>query len=158
MRYVFDNNSLSSIFKFYFSSRFPSFWDKFNNLVSKNEVVSVREVRRELEKKADIWSSIKEWLINYPDFFSIPTEAEMLFISEIFKVKHFQQMIRRKNILNGEPVADPFIIARAKVYEATVVTEEGFKKNATKIPNICQYFHIECIRLEQFLEKEEWQF
>ena len=42
--------------------------------------------------------------------------------------------------------------------DAIVVTQEQYKEHATKIPNICEYFNIECINLEGFLIKENWKF
>jgi len=38
------------------------------------------------------------------------------------------------------------------------VTTEKFKANGTKIPNICKHFDIECLSLEEFMEREEWEF
>jgi hypothetical protein len=37
-------------------------------------------------------------------------DEEMEFVVEIFKVKHFQSLIRKKEQLEGTPVADPFVI------------------------------------------------
>ncbi len=39
-----------------------------------------------------------------------------------------------------------------------VVTEETFRPNAAKIPNVCQHFGIECINLRQLMEREGWRF
>jgi hypothetical protein len=43
-------------------------------------------------------------------------------------VERFRRIIERKKILNGKPVADPFVIAKAKVLGISVVTEEKYKK------------------------------
>lgn len=71
---------------------------------------------------------------------------------------HFQQLVEKKKILKGGPVADPFVIAKAKVEGAILVTEEAFKENAAKIPNVCEYFKVEYINLEDFMQREGWQF
>lgn len=76
----------------------------------------------------------------------------MLFVQEIFKVEHFQIIISRKNLLSGKPVADPFVIAKAKVIDGTVVTNESYKPHGAKIPNICEYFNVKCANLEKFME------
>ena len=55
-------------------------------------------------------------------------------------------------------MADPFVIARAKILSGCVVTEEKFKEGAAKIPNICKHFNIECIELKDFMVRQEWQF
>ncbi len=54
--------------------------------------------------------------------------------------------------------ADPFIIAKARIEDAVVVTQEEFKENGVKIPNICNHFHISCLDLEGFLKSEAWIF
>jgi len=67
-------------------------------------------------------------------------------------------MIRKKERLKGMPVADPFVIARAKILNASVVTEEKHTENAAKIPNVCNHFNIPCIKLEGFMKEEKWVF
>ncbi|MCZ6821218.1 MAG: DUF4411 family protein [Calditrichaeota bacterium] len=63
-----------------------------------------------------------------------------------------------KQRLKGTPVADPFVIASARIRQACVVTEEGKKKNAARIPNVCEYFGVDCTNLEGFMERERWRF
>jgi len=157
MKYVFDNNALTAIFKHYYPSNFPSFWTKFNGLVTSKDVISVREVKQEL-KNMELWKEIKKWASNYQDFFENPTVREMGFIANIYRVKHFQQNISQKKLFSGGPMADPFIIAKAGINNASVVTLEKFKPNAATIPNICKHFGINCIDLKAFLSRENWQF
>jgi hypothetical protein len=73
-------------------------------------------------------------------------------------VPHFQQVIDRKKILKGGFVADPFVIAKARVERRAVVTMERLKANAARIPNICEHFEIGCLSLERFMEEENWIF
>ena len=80
------------------------------------------------------------------------------FVAEIYKVAHFQQNIERQKILQGGKNADPFIIARASVGDYSVVTTENHKPVAVKIPNICEYFNIKWLNLEDFMKSEYWQF
>lgn len=82
----------------------------------------------------------------------------MDFVSEIFKIQHFQTLISNKARLYGKPVADPFVIAKAKAISGCVVSEERYKENSAKIPNVCEHFKIPCISLEEFMEKENWRF
>lgn len=158
MKYVFDNNTLSSIFKYYYYDNFPSFWDKFNPLVSAKEIISVKEVQRELKRIPPLWKKIKTWSDKYPSFFSKPTNDELSFITQIYSVPHFQQNISERSRLMGQPVADPFVIAKAKVNDAIVITQETFKSKATRIPNICKHFNIQCDDLNGFLNRENWKF
>jgi hypothetical protein len=79
-------------------------------------------------------------------------------VAEIFRISHFQGLIGQKQRLKGDPVADPFVIACAKVRGGSVVTEEQFKPNAAKIPNVCQHFNVPCIDLEEFMHQQKWSF
>lgn len=157
MIYVFDNSSLSNILNHYYQDRFPSFWEKFNEIVSNGNLISVREVRNELTGKFDD-ETIEVLMEHNKDFFSIPTPEELNFITQIYSVRHFQQNLDKKKILSGGYFADPFVIVKAKIIEGTVITEEEFKEHGAKIPNICEYFQIPCKKLEGFLTEVDWKF
>ncbi|MBK8246690.1 MAG: DUF4411 family protein [Gemmatimonadetes bacterium] len=82
----------------------------------------------------------------------------MEMVAEIFRVPHFQQLIGEKQRLRGQPVADPFLIARAKALGWSVVTEEVMKPNAAKIPNVCQHFGIPCTDMKGLLTSLGWKY
>ena len=155
MIYVFDSNTLINIFNHYYLERFPSFWDNFNDLISKQTIISVQEVRRELERRGD---RLSDWAKSHNELFLPPNAEESSFITEIFKVKHFRILIQKKQQYIEGPAADPFIIAKAKVINGCVVTQEKHTENAAKIPNVCEYFKIPCINLEGFMKEENWTF
>lgn len=155
MIYVFDSSPLIVLFRHYYPKRFPSLWDKFNALVVKKKIVSVREVLNELKVRED---RLLDWASNHRDLFPQPTISELEFVAEIFKITHFQTLIRKKERLQGTPVADPFVIARARLQRGCVVTQETLKANAANIPNVCKHFNIPCIDLEAFMETENWKF
>lgn len=156
MKYVFDSDSLINLFRHYYPERFPTLWEKFDALVSGGKLVSVREVFNEIGSSGD---SLGTWAKEQKNIlFLEPTIEELKFVGEIFRVRHFQAMIRRQERLKGKPVADPFVIARAKISGACVVTQEKKTENAARIPNVCDHFGIPCINLEGFMEKEKWVF
>lgn len=99
-----------------------------------------------------------QWAKDHRGLFTEPSIEELQFVRQIFRITHFQFLIRKKEILNGKPVADPFVIARAAVENGVVVTQEQFKENAAKIPNVCKHFEIKPIDLENFMEQEGWEF
>ena len=49
MSYVFDNSPLSALFRNYYRKRFPSLWQRFDQLVADGRLVSTREAFREIE-------------------------------------------------------------------------------------------------------------
>lgn len=50
------------------------------------------------------------------------------------------------------------MIAKAIEINACVVTSERYKENSANIPNICEYFNVQCISLKEFMKKEKWEF
>ncbi|NQT83732.1 DUF4411 family protein [bacterium] len=156
MIYVFDTSSFS-VSRNFFPARFPSFWRDLGDLVSQGKVVSVREVFNELERWG-IKSHLREWAKANKAIFMPPTPEETLFVSKIFSVPHFQYLVAEKQRLTGAPLADPFVIASAKVRKGCVVTEEEKRPNAAKIPNVCEYFGIDCTNLEDFMGRQGWSF
>ncbi len=156
MIYVFDTSSFI-VLGHYFPDRFPSFWNHFDNHVSDGNIISVREVLGELSSPANK-PHLAFWLKINKSIFAVPGDEETRFISEIFTIPSFQQLVKQKQISKGNRVADPFVIASARVKNACVVTEEAFRENAAKIPNVCQHFHIDCTNLEGFMERENWTF
>lgn len=165
MIYVFDTSSLRSLQHFY-PSVFKSIWDGLDALVNQGKLISTREVFSELERQA-VSEEVMQWAKTHKALFATPTGAELQFVAEIFKIKHFQGLIGAQQRLKGTPVADPFVIACARINKATVVTEEGWqhggkpltlKPSAAKIPNVCAHFNIPCIDLEAFMHQQGWAF
>ncbi len=156
MIYVFDSGPLIWMFRYYYPDRFPSLWGQFDELIANQRIISVKEVSRELDGQDDL---LANWINDNKQIFQEPTQNEMIFIGSIFQVSHFQGLVRKQERLQGKPVADPFVIAKANlVQDGCVVTTEKYKENASQIPNVCKHFNIPCINLEKFMEKENWKF
>lgn len=156
MSHVLDTSSISTL-GHYYPSRFPSLWKKLDASVDHGVIQSVREVGLELERWNDK-EHLAEWIERHPELFPVASQSELEFVSEIFRVQRFQDLVRKKQILAGSPVADPFLIASAKINGLTVVTEERDKLNAVCIPSVCRHFGVECINLEAFMTRSGWQF
>lgn len=162
MKYVIDNNSLSQIFKTLYFESFPTFWSGFNSFVEAGELLSTREVFNEIQRHNQVFQEVNNWIesssFHRSQFFTIPTVAELNVVREIFSINQFMPSISKKNYLRGYPSADPFIIAKAKVIEGTVITEERYCENAAKIPNICKKLGIRCITLRTYFVEKKWIF
>lgn len=142
----------------FFPDSFPSFWDKFEEMVQAGAVVSVREVRNELERQA-IHDHILEWAKAHNEFFPVPSAEETEFVRDIFgNVAKFREMVRKKNILEGWPVADPFLVASGKINERCVVTEEKERRNSAQLPNVCAHYQVKCTDLEGFMNAERMRY
>lgn len=156
MSYVFDNGPLSMLFRNYFRTVFPTLWANFDDLIERGEIVSVREVAREISDSSI--ESLRTWVGENGAVFAMPTPEEAAFITRIYSVAHFQHNIEQQKLLKGGHMADPFVIAKAHVEGRTVVTTELFKPNGTKIPNICRHFGVPCMTIQEFMEAQNWRF
>ncbi len=154
--YVFDTSPISTLFKNYYPKRFPTLWARFDQLVADGNLVSTREVLRELEDGPV--EAARLWAAGQPDLFPTPGAAEGGHVAQIYAVQHFQQNIEQQKLMKGGRNADPFVIARAMAEGRRVVTIEALKPNSAKIPNICAHFDVPCLSLEAFMEAEGWEF
>lgn len=156
MIYVFDTSSIRSLQHFY-PSVFKTIWGGLDSLIQNQNLISTREVWNEIERQ-NISAGVLVWAKQNKKIFTTPNADELQFVAKIFQNKHFQSLIGEQQRLKGTPVADPFVIACAKIKGGTVVTEEQMKPNAAKIPNVCAHFSVPCIDLEKFMQQQGWTF
>jgi Domain of unknown function (DUF4411) len=154
--YVFDTSPFSALFGSFYPRRFPSLWAQFDRMIEARTIVSTREVRRELERYGN--GACQVWLRDHREVFTTPTPAEAQLVGDIYRARHFQQNIELKKIQKGGLNADPFVIAKAAIDGRTVVTLETAPPHGARIPNICRHFGLLCMSLEEFMEREGWQF
>jgi hypothetical protein len=152
--YVFDTSAFHE-FGHYYLPTFQPIWDMLDEYVEDGRIRSVKQVREELEAR-DRSRHLSSWVAAHGTCFRAPSEGELNFLRDIFAIRHFQQLVSKQaRLLNG-PVADPFVIAAARNDGAYLVTQEVYKKNGAKIPNVCEKFEIECIDIEAFFKREKW--
>lgn len=156
MTYIFDTGSISKL-KHYYPNVFKSIWLGLDGLVASGDLISTREVWNELQLGVPN-PNVQAWIQANKHIFQVPQAAELQVVAQILAIPHFQALIGTKQQLNGTPVADPFVIALAKIQNGTVVTEEELKPNAAKVPNVCQHFKVPCMNLEQFMQVQGWSF
>ena len=157
--YVIDTSSFR-VLSHYYPSVMHSLWKEVDKLVQVGKFTSVREVHRELAGK-NYEADFSKWYKKHRAIFTIPSRDEQEFVGQILDRKPFDQMIPLKHRRLGGMVADPFIIAKAKMNKGVVVTEEKSKNpqpNALdcKIPTVCRYYGVECINFEGFMQQQNW--
>lgn len=156
MIFVFDTNSLS-VFKNFYPDTFPTFWREIEALIHTGDLVSVEEVYGEALRRVDS-EHLTSWVRDNKAIFSAPSEEEMQVVADIFAIQHFQQLVSQDALLRGGLVADPWLIARAKVVGGCVVTEEKLKPGAAKIPNVCEHFGVKWTNVQGFLREMGWRY
>lgn len=154
--YILDTNSVRLLGNYY-PGTFPTFWENLDALVGAGRLLSVREVFRELQTQLTN-PEMAKWVTVNEHLFAKPTEVEMGYVAEILAVPHFQQLIGQRQRLRGTPVADPFLIAKARTITGTVVTEETVKPHSAKIPDVCNHFNIPCFNVQGMLQEERWTY
>lgn len=150
--YLFDKNVFVTLGNYY-PNRFPTIWGRIDALAEKGTLCSVREVQREIETNCP-YEFIAEWVKQHHSIFLIPSDAELIVVTDIFKKEQYRGLVKKTNIIKGLPVADPFIVAAGVVYGACVVTQESLKQGGARIPTLCQELQVRCTDLEGFLENE----
>jgi len=153
MIYIFDSSSLVEFMDHHSERSFPSLWADFRKLVSNGRIKSVKEVYNELLTYGGV-NVCKVWAEENKHFFELPSEEETEFVTKIYVLAHFRNNIEQQKILAGGYHADPFIIAKAKLIDGCVITQETMKENAAKIPNICRHFLIKYADFDGFMERE----
>ena len=156
MTFVIDTNSLA-VLKNYYPTTFASLWQEIDGLVARGELVSVEEVYNESQRRLDS-THLSEWVERNRSIFAPPTAEEMAFVAEIFQVPHFQQLVSEDALLRGGFVADPWLIARARLLGGCVITEEKHKPNAAKIPNVCEHFGTSFCNIQALMERKGWRY
>lgn len=152
--YILDSNIFISL-GMYYPSRFPTLWSKLNAMALTEEIQSVKEVFRELDRQCSS-EEVQSWISANRKIFKIPTHEEMILVVDILLKPQYQAFVRKDSILKGLPVADPFLIAAAIIKKACLVTQESANKpSAARIPNACKEYGVQCTNLEGFLEKLE---
>ena len=92
--YVFDSNVFISL-GLYYPKRFPTIWEAVDNLADSGDLVSVREVRRELETSCSS-EHMLEWVDLHKRIFHIPTNEECQIVSEIFKKNSISGLLKER--------------------------------------------------------------
>lgn len=152
---MLDTSVISALHRNYYRKNFASLWKAFDSMTAEGQFTSTREVLHELK---DMGGECFDWANTNAGLFNTPDAKEGAFVASIYAITHFQAHINGQKMLRGGRNADPFLIARAAVVTATVVTMEQLKPNAAKIPNICQHFGVPCVDLRGFMDKEGWAF
>ena len=143
--YILDTCVIREL-RYHFRAGIPAFdrmWEEIEEMISNSKIVFVKESFEELSGQLKDDAN-QEWLKIHKKFFTLPSNEECEIVAQLFLTKNFQDNVPGKHLRDGRPVADPFLVARAKAIgdEAVVVSREKYKPNAAKIPNMCEEFEV----------------
>jgi predicted nucleic acid-binding protein len=148
-KYVFDTNIFINLKNRYPSDIFTKLWKQIETLFSNGIIISSDEVIEEIKRGND---DLEEWANARKNSFYPSNEPVQMIVKEI--LRRFNGLVTSPRKPNA---ADPFLIALAKQMSCTVVTEENRSGNdlSPKIPNICDFYNIRCIKFVEFLRENK---
>jgi hypothetical protein len=145
MAYVLDTSMLIDAKDYYYGFALcPGFWEWVEREAAAGEVISVAEVRKEIERQED---ELTEWVRKMPrDFFrtaDLPAAEALRRVIEWVQGQDFTDAAKRE--FADDP--DARVIAYALAHGHTVVTHEvdnPDQKSKVKIPRVCRAMHVDC--------------
>ena len=144
--YCFDASSLFNLRNFYPEDIFKSINTQFTDILRFGKICIINMVLDELKRDS---SSV------FYDHIKVNIHKKRIFKYEDY-ISTTQELIKKyydKRGKSHELMADPHIIACAKVERIAVVTDE-LGGSPVQIPNICTNENIECISIVDFFRKE----
>lgn len=158
---ILDSDVLIEAYQtFYSFDLCPGFWDFLEQKAAARDIVSIREVRLELEQRAD---GLAGWAAQRQGtFFLEPTnetvEAMQRVAAWTIAAPNFTETAKREFLA----AADSFLVAAGLAYGATVVTlEQPNQANQiakVKIPTACAALNVMCEPPFRVLEREGARF
>ncbi len=160
--YIIDTNTLITPQNhFYPFDLFPVFWESLENLVKDGTAIIIENVAAEIKQEKD--DELASWVTKHPEqIYKTESDKEIInVVSAIFKeLQNNENYDSAKSIDNWSKVADPWVIATAKVKNGTIVTFEkmasissGNPSGKPKIPNIASIFGVRTINLFQMIRE-----
>ena len=132
---------------------FPTLWNRIDEWGKIGRILAPEEVIREIEKIED---DLNEWLRQRPYISQPPDEQVQREVRDILGPGRFSRLVDTKK---GRSIADPWVIAQARVSKAVVVTEEKLSEGRSpKIPDVCRAVGIEYINVLELIRAMELKF
>ena len=159
MKYILDSNVFIEPHRTYYAFDFaPGFWKQFANVLQKQEVIVLDTVYREItEDKSD---RLAEWIRQVKGFNKIFAHKDTT-VSKIYGevLKYVETCGFYKTVAlvkwAQDTIADPWLIAAAKAWNAIIITKETKKGQlsqkepsaSAKIPDVAAHFEVRCENL-----------
>ena len=153
-KYCIDTSALLDAWlRWYPPDLFPGLWDKLDQLINESRLIATEEVFIELSYKED---QLYKWAGERRDKLFIPLDDQIQ-IEVTAILTTFPKLVDQRP---GKGIADPFVIALAKITNTIVVTGELPTSNLQrpKIPDVCDQLDLQCIKITELIRMEDWSF
>ena len=166
-KYLFDSNSFMMPARNYYNFNIlPTYWDRLLKYANKNNNLYVLSVVEDEINAGRDDDALKLWFAHNESNFKKIQHSTSEVIAKYTEVMQYIQhcgFYNNKGLLKWSDIkiADPWLIAAAKVYDLSIVTFEvrdgGLSlKNQTgsiKIPDVADHFGVESLNLYAMMEE-----
>lgn len=158
--YLLDANTYIEAKNFHYNMNFcPAYWDWLDLQYGKGSLSSISGVYDELVNYGD---ELSDWVKSRKNhFLNISDDQTQNKFAEIAQFVAEEPNKKPEYVADFLSGADPWLIAKAVVLNATIVTHEVLvpdESTRIKIPNICRRFDIKCINTFQLLQSLKARF
>ncbi len=132
---------------------FPGLWTNLERMIEVGDLIASELVLTELEQVDD---DLLQWAYIHRKMFVRLDQEIQEFVKSI--LRNHPTFVDAKKTRSD---ADPFVVALAKIHQATVVTNEtptGNPNQRMKIPDACNALNIPYMGLLEFFKKQGWTF
>ena len=153
VKYCLDSSALIQGWNaLYPPASFPGLWTRIAALVAAGEIVSSDEVKREIEAKDDL---LLAWCKPRTPMF-VPLSGDIQAVA----TQILATLPKLVDSRTGKSMADPFVVATAKVTNTILVTQERptGKAERPKIPEACDLTGVAWVSLLDVIKAEGWVF
>lgn len=150
--YSIDTSALLDGYtRYYAPDVFSGVWKRLAEFAQSGGFVAVEEVKVELEKKApdEVYGWVKRHLL------FVPLDTQVQRAAMEILAGHPRLVMKGKS----RSIADPFVIAVARVYACKVVTGE-LRRNLSRpnIPDVCEALGVPWTNLLGMFREQNWEF
>jgi hypothetical protein len=157
LKYCLDTSALTTAWRFHYPPNvFPSLWKDIDACITDGLLIAPDEVLEELKTGGD---ELYDWVSVRPSLFIQPDKAIQDVVKSILAHPEHVKLLYSKHA-TSLVVADPFVIAAAKVHACTVVSAEAYQYDVspkkTKIPNVCADLGVAHLSVVEFIQERGW--
>lgn len=154
-QYCIDTSALIDL-KPYWRETFPTLWQDIERLVAEKRLLAPVSVLGELADYQGSADVILRWARRHRSMFVALELEQQRLLRKYSSV--LQQIVDPRKIKED---ADPYVVVLAKVEGCAVIASQRRRKELSqrmKIPDACDVLRINRLSLQEWFQKEQWQY
>lgn len=142
--------------EWYRPDNFPDIWTGIEELATNSMLAIPDAVYEELREQDN---ELFRWITQRKKFLVHDSNAEIQSI--VNKIERAYPGLKNASMPKGKNFADPFVVATAHHFGASVVSNEeptGTDKSGLKIPDVCRLMNVKHVRFHRIVRDNDWTF